>query len=223
VEQAAFAWRDYLAARPELEIPPRYWPLLLDDETAAADVAGLAAPDLYWRYRAEYGFEVTRELFIARPGAEETFEEIYDQLIADIERAGAIDPEAHRTWRDFFVDANLGWHYLRRGDAYAADDAYQAALADYAAATRRIRANSSNAQNDLAEANFKAGLTALRLDQPGDAERWYAQGLFLARQYDLGGKLEQAIDQLADFSRETDSPAAADILDRLQQELESRQ
>jgi tetratricopeptide (TPR) repeat protein len=161
-----------------------YWPLfdgLRERETA---VANLDRPDLYWRYRAEYGFRLVQNLFTARPDWENSAARIYTQIIADIERAYQLNLAEHQGWRDFFVDANLGWHYLRRGDTRYAEASYQDALADYLQATQLIQPTSENALNDLTEALFKLGLTALRLEQFRLAEEAYAAGILLTIRYD---------------------------------------
>lgn len=161
-----------------------YWPLMDDVRGRETAVANLDRPDLYWRYRAEYGFRVVRDLFPAKPGWEDSAARIYTQIIADIERAYALNPAEHQTWRDFFVDANLGWHYLRRGDARYTAGSYQEALGDYLQATQLIQPTSENALNDLTEAVFKAGLTALRLEEFRLAEEAYNAGLTLLTRYD---------------------------------------
>jgi tetratricopeptide (TPR) repeat protein len=161
-----------------------YWPLVDNGRGRETAVATLARPDLYWRYRAEYGFRVVRDLFPARPGWEASAARIYTQIIADMERAYALNPAEHQTWRDFFVDANLGWHYLRRGDARYQAGSYQEALGDYLQAAQLIQPTSENALNDLTEAVFKVGLTALRLEEFRLAEEAYDAGLTLLARYD---------------------------------------
>ena len=139
---------------------------------------------MYWRYRAEYGFRLVQNLFSSQPGWEENATIVYGQIIDDIERAYALNPSDHQTWRDFLVDANLGWHYLRRGDARSGEEAYKEALDNYLQATQLIQPSSENALNDLTEAVFKVGLTALRLKQFQLAEEAYAAGITLLARYD---------------------------------------
>ena len=161
-----------------------YWPLFDGLRARETAVSNLDRPDLYWRYRAEYGFRLVRDLFPAQPGWENTAARVYTQIIDDIERAYDINPSDHQTWRDFFVDANIGWHYLRRGDALYNEASYEEALADYLQATQLIQPSSENALNDLTEAVFKIGLTALRLDEFQLAEDAYAAGITLLARYD---------------------------------------
>ncbi|VAW33134.1 hypothetical protein MNBD_CHLOROFLEXI01-2923, partial [hydrothermal vent metagenome] len=161
-----------------------YWPLLDDVRVRETAVSALDRPDLYWRYRAEYGFRLVQNLFTAQPGWENGAATVYTQIIADIERAYALNPSDHQTWRDFFVDANLGWHYLRRGDVRSGEEAYKEALDDYLQATQLMQPTSENALNDLTEAVFKVGLTALRLEQYQLVEEAYAEGIALLARYD---------------------------------------
>jgi tetratricopeptide (TPR) repeat protein len=147
-------------------------------------VALLENPDLFWRYRADFGFRLITELFKRRPGEERTYEVIFTSLIRDIEQAFALNPDRHQVWRDFFVDANTGWLYLRRGDDYYTTGEYELALADYEEATRRIRPDSENATNDVTDATFKAGLTALRLQRFDAARSWYTAGIDLVERYE---------------------------------------
>ncbi|MEZ4643239.1 MAG: tetratricopeptide repeat protein [Chloroflexota bacterium] len=192
VKTAAFALRDYVLAQPRLDVLTAYWPLLGDERAWETAVSQLERPDLYWRYRAEFGFRFTLELFKQRPGDEASYETIYKQIIADIERAYQLNPEAHQTWRDFFVDGNLGWLYLRRADDYYAAADYAQALADYSEAAARIQPDSDNARSDLADALFRAGLTALQLQNYRAAVRWYGEGLTLAQRYNLDDKISDA-------------------------------
>lgn len=168
----------------DVKLQDYYWPLfdgLRGRETA---VATLDSPDLYWRYRAEYGFRFVQNMFSAQPGWENSAARVYSQIIDDIERAYALNPTEHQTWRDFFVDANLGWHYLRRGDMRYEETNYQEALADYRQARQLIQPTSENALNDLTEAVFKVGLTALRQEEFRLAEEAYAAGIKLLARYD---------------------------------------
>mgnify|MGYP002713303861 CR=1 FL=1 len=123
-------------------------------------------------------------MFSAQPGWDNSATRVYTQIIDDIERAYELNPDEHQTWRDFFVDANLGWHYLRRGDTRYIAASFQEALADYLQATQRIQPTSENALNDLTEAVFKVGLTALRLEEFQLAEEAYAEGITLLARYD---------------------------------------
>ena len=75
-------------------------------------------------------------------------------------------------------------NYLRRGDTRYAEESYQEALADYLQATQLIQPASENALNDLTEAVFKVGRTALRLEQFQLAEEAYDAGIILLRRYE---------------------------------------
>ncbi len=171
----------YQLSYPDVAMQNIYWPLFGGVRTAVTD---LERPDLYWRYRAEYGFRFVQNMFSAQPGWENNAARVYTQIIADVERAYELNPEEHQTWRDFFVDANLGWHYLRRGDTRYAEASYQEALADYLQAAQLIQPDSENALNDLTETVFKVGLTALRLEEFQLAEEAYAAGITLLTRYE---------------------------------------
>ena len=163
-----------------------YWPLVDDGRLRETAVSTLDRPDLYWRYRAEYGFRLVRNLFPELDNWESNAAWVYTQIINDIERAYALNQAEHERWRNFFVDANVGWHYLRRGDSSYSEAQYQKALADYLQATELIQPvpESVDALNDLTEAVFKVGLTALRLEQFQLAEEAYAAGIGLLIRYD---------------------------------------
>lgn len=174
----------YQLSYPNIALQNIYWPLFDGLRARETAVTNLERPDLYWRYRAEYGFRFVQNMFSAQPGWENNAARVYTQIIADVERAYELNPDEHQTWRDFFVDANLGWHYLRRGDTRYTEENYQEALDDYRQATRLIKPASENALNDLTEATFKMGLTALRLEEFQLAEAAYAAGITLLARYD---------------------------------------
>lgn len=220
VKTAAFALRDYVLTQPRLDVLTAYWPLSESARVWETAVAQLERPDRYWRYRAEFGFRFSIELFKQRPGDEASYETIYKQIIADIEGAYRLNPATHQVWRDFFVDVNIGWLYLRRADDYYNDADYDRALADYAEAAARIQPNSDNARNDLADAFFRAGITALHLQNYRSAERWYNEGIALARRYGLDGKMSDAAVALEALlvSRPELASVGGAILERLNQE-----
>lgn len=184
VKTAAAALRDYLLAQPEIQETDVYWPLWDDTVERETAVSQLTYPDLYWRYRAEFGFRLIIQLFSARPDRNQTYAILFGSIVWDIEQAFALAPETHRTWRDFFVDSNIGWLYLQRGNSYFQTQAYQQAFNDYVQATRHIQPNSENAINDLTDATFKAGLAALAWGNLDQAESWYKIGITLIEQYD---------------------------------------
>jgi tetratricopeptide (TPR) repeat protein len=184
-----------LQENPSLDLAAAYWPLSEargDRETA---VSSLDNPDLYWRYRAEFGFRLISRLFQASSGDEAQYETMFDEVIKDIETAYALNPAAHQTRRNFFVDANIGWHYLRRGKEHLTAGRYQPALADLTQATQRIQPNSPDARNDYLDALFSAGLAELALGNFAQAQEWYRQGVSLAGQQDQNS-LGQAGEQL---------------------------
>ncbi|MCA9943860.1 MAG: tetratricopeptide repeat protein, partial [Anaerolineales bacterium] len=181
VRNAGSTLAAYQLSYPTVALQNIYWPLFAGLQEPATELERL---DLYWRYRAEFGFRFVQNMFTAQPGWENNAARIYSQIIADVERAYELNPEEHQTWRDFFVDANLGWHYLRRGDTRYAEESYQEALADYLQATQLIQPASENALNDLTEAVFKVGRTALRLEQFQLAEEAYDAGIILLRRYE---------------------------------------
>ncbi|MCA9969874.1 MAG: hypothetical protein KC425_06645, partial [Anaerolineales bacterium] len=191
---AGRALRDYLFANPKASLPDLYWPLVEATREKETAVAQLPAPDLFWRYRAEFSFQIIGRLFaVTPPGNERLYDAIFDVIIADIERAYAIDPDAHQVWRDFFVDANTGWLYLQRANELVAREGdWQQALADYTTAIRRIQPNSDNARGDLIDAYFNGGRLALRLGDAALAEQWTATGVAYANRYDLPAKISAA-------------------------------
>ena len=184
VREAGAALAAFQLSYGNVALQDYYWPLRDDVQARETAVASLDRPDLYWRYRAEYGFRLVRDLFPAQPGWERSAATVYGQIIADVERANALNPAEHQTWRDFYVDANLGWHYLRRGDAFYNDARYLDAVNDYLQATQLMQPTSENALNDLTEAVFKVGLTALRLEEFQLAEEAYNAGITLLLRYD---------------------------------------
>ena len=217
VKQAAYDLQTYLLRRPEMEVAAVYWPLNDDGGVQETAVLQLNNPDLYWRYRAEFGFRLITDLFKRQTGIEEQAAAIYDSIIADIERAYALNPE-HQVWRDFFVDANVGWQYLRRGDEHFENGRYRLALADYSQASRLIQPDSENARGDLADATFKAGLAALAIGNSRGAHNWYEDGLTMVKTYgDLAGVLETAVENLTSFLDE--NPDLSEIGEPLLEEL----
>jgi tetratricopeptide (TPR) repeat protein len=223
VRSAANSLRDYLLANPDVSPTDAYWPLRDDLPERLDAVSRLDHPDLYWRYRADFGFFLLSDRLLMRrtPSNPEPYEAIFQSLVSDIERAYALNPTEHKTRRDFFVDANIGWLYLRRGDDYVKEGKYDQALADYEQAARRIQPNSQDAALDLTEDLFKAGLTALRLGQPDRAVGWYSKGTTLVKsqgaRFGLVEKVQPAIEDLNKLIEEQPSLAtsAQPILDQL--------
>ncbi|MEZ4593688.1 MAG: tetratricopeptide repeat protein [Chloroflexota bacterium] len=205
----------------EASLTQWYWPLVDEVGERETAVAQLERPDLYWRYRAEYGFRLVRDLFPSRPGWEPSAERVYTQIIADVERAYALNPAEHQVWRDFYVDANLGWHYLRRGDLRVAEGSYADALEDYRQAAQRIQPTSENALNDLTETAFKVGLTALRLEEYELARQAYNAALILLDRYDGNeAQLPRAITDLQTLLGQQQDPALARIAEPILAALE---
>ena len=159
---------------------------------------------------------------LARGGSDRPYEQIMRSVAEDVERAYALNPAEHQVWRDFFVDANIGWIYLRRGDDRADQGDLAHALADYELASLRIKPGSENAALDLAEALFKAGATALRLGELERGERLYGRALDLLRrsgdEFGLGRKVPDAIDALQALAAEEPSlaPHVAPIVEALE-------
>jgi len=230
VRSAAYSLRDYLLAHPAVSRTDAYWPLGDDLAARQAAEAGLAHPDLYWRYRAELGFRllVDRQLMRQAPDDEVSYEAIMKSVASDVEIAYTQNPTEHQTMRDFYVDANIGWLYLRRGDDYAEEGNYTEALADYERAADRIQPNSQDAALDLTEDLLKAGLTALRLGQPEQATGWYDKGVALVKSLDARfglaeKKIQPAIDDLNKLLEEQPdlAPSALPIVEQLQALLPS--
>ncbi|MCA9917318.1 MAG: tetratricopeptide repeat protein [Anaerolineales bacterium] len=205
----------------EVSLTQWYWPLLDDVGSRETAVSQLAYPDLYWRYRADYGFRLVRDLFPARPGWEASAARVYTQIIADVERAYALNPTEHQVWRDFYVDANLGWHYLRRGDLRIEEGNYEDALTDYWQAAQLIQPTSENALNDLTETVFKVGLTALRLEEFELAQEAYSAGLTLLERYDGNdAQLPRAISDLQTLLGQQQDPTLSRIAEPILEALE---
>jgi tetratricopeptide (TPR) repeat protein len=225
VRAGAHDLRDYFLGHPEVDQAAAYWPLHDNTLARRRAVAGLDRPDLYWRYRAEFGFHLLadRSLMRQNPGNAQLYDEIFQVVMEDIERAYALDPEEHQTWRDFFVDANIGWLYLRLGDDYGREGMYEEALAAYGEATRRMQPDSQNAALDLTDAYFGAGLTALRLERYTEAEAWYEGGIDLVGHYDaefrLSRKVKSAVEALDELL--TENPGLAQIGQPIREALEA--
>ncbi len=195
---AAYALRDWVLANGDVGVTAVYWPALLDEKEVETAVSALDTPDLYWRYRADFGFQLINRPFRQQVGSDEDYAAIFPTITSDIRRAYALDAAAHQVWYDFYVDANLGWLYLRRADDLVEAGRYEDAIPNYAQAINRIQPNSVNARGDLADAIFNGALTALRLEQADRAARWYAQGIALTRRYaGLEGKRSAAAAALA--------------------------
>ncbi|MCB8945304.1 MAG: tetratricopeptide repeat protein [Ardenticatenaceae bacterium] len=205
VTDAANRMAQALQENPNLDLLAAYWPLSEargDRETA---VANLNRADLYWAYRAEFGFRLIFRLFQASSGSESQLETMFNELIADIETAYTLNPAAHQVKRDFFVDANIGWNYLQRGKDHLAAGRYQPAMADLEQAIQRIQPTSLNARNDYLDALFNAGLAELALGDFAQAQIWYQQGVSAAG--------EQGRDKLTEAGRQLEQLLFGQALD----------
>jgi tetratricopeptide (TPR) repeat protein len=189
---AANALATALQENPNIDQTAAFWPLQDDRGARETAVSQRRNPDLYWRYRAEFGFRLISRLFAASSGSEEAYETMFTEVIADIEAAYTLNPEDHQVKRDFFVDGNIGWFYLQRGNEHRANGRYAQALADYEKAVERMRPDSINARNDLLDAMFNAGLSALSLNNFAEAQEWYRRGISLASEYEETGALNRA-------------------------------
>ena len=88
-------------------------------------------------------------------------------------------------------------------------------------ATQLIQPTSENALNDLTEAVFKAGLTALRLVQFELAEEAYAADWTLVARYDGNeDQLPRAITDLQTLLGQQQDPALARIAEPILEALE---
>ena len=184
-----------LQENPNIDLLAAYWPVGDDRQGKETAVAAYTRPDLFWAYRAEFGFRLIFRLFQASSGSEDQLERMFNEVIADIETAYSLNPEAHQIKRDFFVDANIGWNYLQRGKDHLAAARYQSALADLEQASQRMQPNSPNARNDTLDALFSAGLAELALGNFAQAQDWYRQGVSLADEAG-GDRLNDAGQQL---------------------------
>ncbi len=220
VNTAAYALRDYLLAHPEIDETRVYWPLWEDGAGRETAVSQLSRPDLFWRYRAEFGFRLLPDLFLQRPGHEAAYETIFASVTSDMERAYTLNPEAFQRWRDFFVHSNMGWFYLRRGDSWYNAGEYLLALADYTIATQRIQPLSEAAINDLTDATYKAGLAALAMGDVAQATDWYNIGATLSETYGADETiLGNAITQLTELVGQ--QPAVSEAAGTILQELDT--
>jgi tetratricopeptide (TPR) repeat protein len=210
VRDAGYGLRDYLLAHPDLDRAEAYWPLYDDPIARERSVAGLDRADLYWRYRAEFGFSLLadRQLMREQPLHDEAYEQIFASISGDIERAYALNPTEHQRFRDFFVDGNIGWLYLRRGDDYRDEGNEAQALADYEKAAVRIQPASGN--------------TALRLGQAERGAGWYDRGIDMVErlgdEFDLAQNVGPAIQELQALLQEQPelAPTAQPLLDRME-------
>ena len=188
-----------LQENPQLDLLSAYWPLNDDRVARETAVANTSRSDLYWSYRAEFGFRLINTLFQAGSGSDSQLETMFTAVIVDIQTAYALSNETHQVKRDFFVDANTGWNYLQRGKNHLAVARYSQALADLEQALRRIQPNSSNARTDYLDALFSAGLAELALGNFAQAQTYYQQGVALAGQMsndklnDAGQQLEKLL------------------------------
>jgi tetratricopeptide (TPR) repeat protein len=225
---AAVRWtadrlRDFLLSHPERSLSEAYWPLKDEPGARESSLEDHDRPDLYWRYRAEFGFRllIDGQLLRTRPGQASELEELFGSIKADIERAYYLNHRLQNR-RDLLVDANIGRPYLRLGDQFNDEALYEQALDAYERAAGHIRPNSKNAALDLTEDLLKAGLTALRLGQVERATDWYEQGIELVQtrdsEFGLKEKVGPAIEALqALVDERPDLEAEAQpILDELQ-------
>jgi hypothetical protein len=221
--QTAASLRAYLLEHPEVDPAEVYWPLWDDRQARQEAVAALARPDLYWRYRAEYGFGLLaddkQKLILARDDSDRSFEQIMKSVAQDMEQAFALKPDEHRRMRDFYVDGNVGWLYLRRGDQRAAGGDLAGALTDYELATLRMKPHSKDAAGDLTEALFKAGQAALQLDQVPRALRLFERALDLMRTSGRDFGLAARVPEAAVQTLASEDPVLAGEISTLVEEL----
>jgi tetratricopeptide (TPR) repeat protein len=194
-----------LQENPNLDQIQAYWPVDDDRRDWATAVATFRRPDLYWRYRAEFGFRLINRLFQASSGDEAQYEMMFNKVIEDIETAYNLNPEAHQARRDFFVDANIGWNYFQRGKSHLTAERYSQALADFEQAIQHMRPDSVDARNDFVYALFSSGLAELALGNFESAQEWYRQGVAAVGEQD-NAVLGQAGEQLQEllFGRSVD-------------------
>ncbi len=195
VTEAANRMALALQENPNIDLLAAYWPVGDDRQGKETAVAAYTRPDLFWAYRAEFGFRLIFRLFQASSGSEDQLERMFNEVIADIETAYSLNPEAHQVKRDFFVDANIGWNYFQRGQEHLAATRYPQAVADLEQAIQRMQPNSPNARNDTLDALFSAGLAELAQGNFAAAQEWYRQGVTLVGEQD-DAKLNEAGQQL---------------------------
>ncbi|MBN2001900.1 MAG: tetratricopeptide repeat protein [Anaerolineae bacterium] len=166
-------------------------------------------PDLksngyFWRYRAWFKYHVGLSAF--RLGAEADAEALLQSGKADAKRASGLSGE-HAAVFTYLDESAWGWYHLERGNDYAAQARFLAALADYEAAFTLITPRlNPDAPAEKTQAAFSAGLTALRLGQPERAAQWYDKAIALLEAYKANtgvqGALVPAIDALKSLLEE---------------------
>ncbi|MFQ5421094.1 MAG: tetratricopeptide repeat protein, partial [Anaerolineae bacterium] len=142
----------------------------------------LSQNDLYWRYRAWFKFGLGLSAFVLDE------ERAAQTALASAQKDAAAAyglAEAGNTYvQSYMTEGAWGWYYMQRGDRYFDEGNFQQALADYETAVSLYKPDTnSDAQDEIAEAAFKAGLAAYALGDSAKAKTWYETGQALISQY----------------------------------------
>ena len=182
-------------------------------------------PDLeengtYWRYRAWFKYHIGLSAFLV--GAEAEARALLESGQANAARAHDLATE-HAYVHTYLQESAWGWYHVVRGDAYADDQDFSAALSYYEAAFDVIVPDANTtAEAEKTQAAFRAGLTALRLGEEERAVDWYERGLALLEQYGDNSEVQSIRESAADNLRklQQEDPDAAAVAEPILAELD---
>jgi tetratricopeptide (TPR) repeat protein len=173
---------------------------------------------LYWRFRAWFKYGLGLSAF--RLGEEEAAASALRAAQVDAARAFELDNTGNAYVQTYLAESAWGWYHVERGDDYSSSGKFDAALADYEAAVALIvPVANADARTEIAIAAFKAGQTALLLDEIDRAKTWYEQGLALKQKYQSEDfVLNNAISDLESLLQE--NPDIASVAEAILVDLE---
>ncbi len=179
--EAGRALDDYLLEHPLIAVNLLYTKIIVM-EPALERINSNAHPALYWRHRAEFGFNVVKQLFLARPEEARTFLPIIDQTIVDLQRAANLDPATHAERSEAFTLGIVGSLYGQLGNQEFESGNYIVAQNAYEHAINQTTPQGHFATEVLIDTHLRAALTALYLDDGSNSTAHFDQALSLLKQ-----------------------------------------